>query len=76
MNEPTKHSEDSGDLPPQENLVWDLLRITMPAVIFVVIFLMLVLVAKMNFWLAGGIAFAVALADFLAFSFLKKKTGS
>lgn len=62
--------------PPQENLIWDLMRITMPALVFVVIFLTLALVVKMNFWAAGGIALAVAVADYVAFSILKKKTGS
>jgi hypothetical protein len=60
----------------QQNLAWDLLRITMPALIFVVIFLTLVLVVKMSFWLAGGIAFAVALADYFLFAMLKKRSGS
>lgn len=62
--------------PPQQNLIWDLMRIIMPALIFVVIFLALALIADLNFWLAGGIAFAVAVGDFLLFSFLKKRTGS
>lgn len=61
--------------PPQENLVWDLMRITMPALVFVVIFLSLVLLVKMNFFVAGAIALGVAVADFLLFAFLKKKTG-
>lgn len=61
--------------PPQDNLVWDLIRITMPTLVFVVIFLCLVLIVKMNFFIAGAIALAVAVADFLLFAFLKKKTG-
>jgi len=61
--------------PPQENLVWDLMRVIMPALVFVVIFLSLVLIVKMNFFVADAIALAVAVADFLVFSYLKKKTG-
>jgi predicted membrane-bound dolichyl-phosphate-mannose-protein mannosyltransferase len=60
----------------QQNLVWDLMRIIMPALVFVVIFLALALIADMNFWLAGGIAFAVALGDYFLFAYLKKRTGS
>lgn len=67
--------EDQNPPPPQENLVWDLMRITMPALVFVVIFLSLVLIVKMNFFAAGAIALGVAVADFLVFSYLKKKTG-
>jgi len=67
--------EDQNPPPPQENLVWDLMRITMPALVFVVIFLSLVLIVKMNFFAAGAIALGVAVADFLLFAFLKKKTG-
>lgn len=62
--------------PPQENLIWDLMRITMPALVFVVIFLTLVLVVKMNFWAAGTIALVVAVGDYVLFSILKKRTGS
>lgn len=68
-----KHNEEQAS---QQNLIWDLLRVIGPAVVFVVIFLTLALIVKMNFWAAGGIAFAVALGDYLAFSFLKKRTGS
>ncbi|RKQ71913.1 hypothetical protein DES40_1245 [Litorimonas taeanensis] len=67
-------SETPDNQPP--NLIWDLMRVIGPAVVFVVIFLTLALIVKMNFWLAGGIAFAVALADFLVFSFLKKQGGA
>lgn len=73
----TDSSTDVGaDDLAQENLVWDFLRITMPALVFVVIFLTLVIVVKMNFWVAGAIAFAAALADYLLFAYLKKKTSS
>lgn len=67
--------EEQTPQPPEENLIWDLMRITMPALIFVVIFLCLVLIVKMNFFAAGGIALAIAVADFLVFAFLKKKMG-
>jgi hypothetical protein len=68
--------EDNQDLQQQENLVWDLMRVIGPAVVFVVIFLTLALVVKMTFWAAGGIALAVAVADYVAFSILKKRSGS
>lgn len=76
MSEHPENLPSDTERDPQENLAWDLLRITMPALIFVVIFLTLVLVVKMSFWLAGGIAFAVALADYFLFSMLKKRSGS
>ncbi len=64
------------DEQPQQNLVWDLMRVIGPAIVFVVVFLTLALVVDMNFFAAGGIALVVAVGDFLLFAWLKKRTGS
>jgi len=58
-----------------DNLVWPILRVIGPALVFVVITLTLVIVVKMNVFLAFGIGFAVAFLDFLVFSYLKKQGG-